>query len=404
MLNRTQPGTSVLKGNAQSNVAGGKPEPCILTWYDPALGGTNSSSGRADPNSKTASGEPYSPTADTCAAPPAYPFGTMITFSFGSNQISCRVNDRGGAIQGNHFDLSRHAAQALGIIGAGRVTGYFVVNGSSGATAAANAQGGPFGGLGGGTAPGGDVLSILSDLLTGNVQDLAVTLALAGVTVIKDIGLGIADYIVIPWWHWNQRAAQYYTKHELFTTSNDKWTTLPWTAAFWGLGYWLFWTDPDSQSLKPAPIRSSRAARHVRGLQAIPARRSLVKPKDVKGKTPTKPKPRVSTAELTPQGTMRVSRNAPVTVTGDNVTRSETRIEPTGEGSRRKGSPHHEGHSHQAHSAAREPKSERGTGHGSLPDSSGVTEGDTATRRKSRSETGRGAATDRPSGRDRTGR
>lgn len=108
---------------------------CTLTWYDPALGGTNSSHGQKDPHARTASGEPYDPQAMTCAAPPKYPFGTHIEFRVGAPgggavTIVCKVNDRGGAIQGNHFDLARRPAQLTGIERAGRGHGQFRVTSS----------------------------------------------------------------------------------------------------------------------------------------------------------------------------------------------------------------------------------------------------------------------------------
>jgi hypothetical protein len=109
--------------------SGGGWKECVLTWYDPALGGINSGDGSKDPHHKTASGEPYDPSAHTCAAPPSYAFGTMIEFAFGGKKITCRVNDRGGAIQGNHFDLSRSAGTYLGI---GNSRGKFRVAGSGG--------------------------------------------------------------------------------------------------------------------------------------------------------------------------------------------------------------------------------------------------------------------------------
>jgi hypothetical protein len=104
---------------------------CELTWYDPALGGTNSGDGSADPYSLTASGEPYNPKALTCAAPHHYAFGTLIEFSYGGHTVVCKVNDRGGAISGEHFDLSRAAAAALGILGAGKVKAKYRVPGQS---------------------------------------------------------------------------------------------------------------------------------------------------------------------------------------------------------------------------------------------------------------------------------
>lgn len=90
-------------------------KPCLLTWYDPALGGINSSHGQADPHALTASGEPYNASAFTCAAPPAYKFGTRIAFRYKRRIIVCKVNDRGGQIIGSHFDLSRIAKDKLGI-------------------------------------------------------------------------------------------------------------------------------------------------------------------------------------------------------------------------------------------------------------------------------------------------
>lgn len=118
-------------GGGGGNPSGGGWKDCTLTWYDPALGGINSGSGKPDPHHPTASGEPYDPNAYTCAAPPSYSFGTQIEFSFGGKQITCRVNDRGGAIQGNHFDLSRAAGKALGI---GNSKGKFRVAGGGGGT------------------------------------------------------------------------------------------------------------------------------------------------------------------------------------------------------------------------------------------------------------------------------
>jgi 3D (Asp-Asp-Asp) domain-containing protein len=161
-------------GGGGGNPGGGGWKDCTLTWYDPALGGMNSGDGSKDPHHKTSSGEPYDPSAYTCAAPSSYAFGTMIEFSFGGKQITCRVNDRGGAIQGNHFDLSRAAGKALGI---GNSKGKFRVSGGSAAgkkggdkkqpsssggphavtTSAGGGGGGDFGGmaLGGGFPSGG---------------------------------------------------------------------------------------------------------------------------------------------------------------------------------------------------------------------------------------------------------
>jgi rare lipoprotein A (peptidoglycan hydrolase) len=103
--------------------------PCTLTWYDPALGGINSGDGSKDPHHPTADGTPYDPNAMACAAPPNYAFGTRIQFVYGGRSIICVVNDRGGAIQGAHFDLTRGAAQTLGTYSAGLANAQFKVVG-----------------------------------------------------------------------------------------------------------------------------------------------------------------------------------------------------------------------------------------------------------------------------------
>lgn len=288
-------------------------QPCTLTWYDPALGGTNSSSGRANPNAATASGEAYDPNADTCAAPPQYSFGTMITFRYGGNSVTCRVNDRGGAIQGSHFDLSRHAANALGMLSGGVVAASFAVGGN--ASSPAGQQTGASPGAGGSSGAGsGNIIGIVSDLLTLNLSDMAARLALVGVTVIKDVSIGIGDYVIRPAWHWNQRAVMYYQQNVLF--GKDPYPQM-WTAAFWAFGYWLLWTDPTKPGLKPAPVRNSRIGRHVRSAQGIPARMSLIKPKDVRDRTPKKPKPHVSSVTVAQVGTMGTDRPQRVKVRGN---------------------------------------------------------------------------------------
>jgi hypothetical protein len=119
-------------GGGPSHVGGGGWRSCTLTWYDPALGGTNSSNGQKNPHSRTASGEPYDANAFTCAAPSSYAFGTMIAFRIGGKQVTCRVNDRGGAISGNRFDLSRAAANAIGLLRLGKAGASFKVVGSRG--------------------------------------------------------------------------------------------------------------------------------------------------------------------------------------------------------------------------------------------------------------------------------
>lgn len=83
-------------------------ETCIASWYG------------AESGARTASGERFVPDGISCAHR-TRPFGTIVRVTqIGSGRaISCRVNDRGPFIAGRCIDLSRGAARALGIVGAG---------------------------------------------------------------------------------------------------------------------------------------------------------------------------------------------------------------------------------------------------------------------------------------------
>lgn len=63
---------------------------------------------------KTANGEIYDPNAFT-AAHPSLPFGTWVNVSGPGGSVSVRINDRGPFIGGRIIDLSRAAAQAIGL-------------------------------------------------------------------------------------------------------------------------------------------------------------------------------------------------------------------------------------------------------------------------------------------------
>jgi hypothetical protein len=115
-------------GGSSSSGSGGWRD-ALLTWYKPSMGGIN---GRAGGGAWA--GHPVDDTTWGCAAPPHYPFGSKITFSYKGKKVTCTVVDRGGAIQGNHFDLLPGPARALGIISGGKVRGKFKVGGSTGAT------------------------------------------------------------------------------------------------------------------------------------------------------------------------------------------------------------------------------------------------------------------------------
>ncbi len=70
--------------------------------------------------SRTASGEKFNPNGLT-AAHRTLPFGTRLKLVNPSNgrTVTVRVNDRGPFIAGRGLDVSRGAAAALGMLGAG---------------------------------------------------------------------------------------------------------------------------------------------------------------------------------------------------------------------------------------------------------------------------------------------
>ncbi len=67
----------------------------------------------------TASGEPYDMNAMT-AAHPSLPFGTKVRVTNLENgrAVVLRINDRGPFAKGRIIDVSRHAAEHLGFLGA----------------------------------------------------------------------------------------------------------------------------------------------------------------------------------------------------------------------------------------------------------------------------------------------
>jgi rare lipoprotein A len=68
----------------------------------------------------TASGEAYDPGAMTAAAR-AFPMGSTVRVVWGERAVTVRVNDRGPFRRGGVVDLSRAAAESLGMVRAGRV-------------------------------------------------------------------------------------------------------------------------------------------------------------------------------------------------------------------------------------------------------------------------------------------
>lgn len=64
---------------------------------------------------KTASGEPYDPEKAT-AAHPSLPFGAKLKVTRGDAETVVTVNDRGPYAEGRIIDLSRVAAEEIGLV------------------------------------------------------------------------------------------------------------------------------------------------------------------------------------------------------------------------------------------------------------------------------------------------
>lgn len=102
------PQAHAAKKNHTAAIGGGSSG--IASWYGGKFHGR-----------KTASGETYNQNALT-AAHRTLPFGTRVRVT-GANgkSVVVRINDRGPFIRGRIIDLSRAAANSLGINGLGRV-------------------------------------------------------------------------------------------------------------------------------------------------------------------------------------------------------------------------------------------------------------------------------------------
>lgn len=80
---------------------------CVLaSWY-----GTES-------GNRTANGEHFDGSSLT-AAHRTLPFGTKLRVTYRGKSVVVRINDRGPYIKGRSLDLSRAAAQRIGLIPAG---------------------------------------------------------------------------------------------------------------------------------------------------------------------------------------------------------------------------------------------------------------------------------------------
>lgn len=84
-----------------------KAEQMVASWYGPGFEGAT-----------TASGEPFDPN-DYTAASKTYDFGTRLIVTYEGRSVVVRINDRGPFIVGRDLDLSKGAAEYLGLTSVG---------------------------------------------------------------------------------------------------------------------------------------------------------------------------------------------------------------------------------------------------------------------------------------------
>jgi len=105
-----EPDRSVSRAKASPAPASGAHQQVgVASWYGARFHGRT-----------TASGEPYDMNAMT-AAHPKLPFGTKVRVTNLDNgrSVVLRINDRGPFVKPRIIDVSRHAAEHLGFLGAG---------------------------------------------------------------------------------------------------------------------------------------------------------------------------------------------------------------------------------------------------------------------------------------------
>jgi hypothetical protein len=176
----------------------------------------------------------------------------------------------------------------------------------------------------GGAEGAADFLTKLAETVT-NFRKLGQLLAEATAWFLKLIAKAIWDYVIAPLLHWTERAVSFYWVN-FFGSGTEKGSGIGYTLRnnagtitilFWSLGYAILWSNGQETGMV-AP-HESMLGQGIKGIDGAIARRHLVKPKDVKKKTPDKPKEKVSKVPIEPQGTFSVSRKRPITVTGQHM-------------------------------------------------------------------------------------
>lgn len=156
-----------------------------------------------------------------------------------------------------------------------------------------------------------------------NFKKLGALAAAAMAWFLRLIAKAIWDYVIHPALDWVERATAWYWTN-FFGTGVEPGSGVGYqlrnnagiiTIAFWAFGYGALFTD--GESLAPVGKASNTMlGRQFKAAEGKIARRSLVKPSEVKAKTPNKPKPKSSTVPIQRTQTFSVGRKRAVTVTG----------------------------------------------------------------------------------------
>jgi hypothetical protein len=142
---------------------------------------------------------------------------------------------------------------------------------------------------------------------------------------VRLIAKAIWDYVIAPVLHWTERAVSYYWVN-YFGTGTEQGSGFGYTLRqnagtitilFWATGYAILWSDGEGSTL--VEPHESILGQGIKGIEGAIARRNLIKPKNVKKETPTKPKPKTSKVPIERQDTFSVSRKRPISVTGQHT-------------------------------------------------------------------------------------
>lgn len=191
----------------------------------------------------------------------------------------------------------------------------------------------------------GEFLGELADTLF-NFKKLGALAASAMAWFLKLILKAIWDYVIHPALNWVERATSWYWVN-FFGEGVEPGSGVGYvlrsnagiiTIGFWALGYGALFTD--GTSLSPVGKAShTLLGQGFKTAEGKVARRSLIKPSQVKEKTPDKPKPKVSTIPIERAQTFSVGRKRAVSVTSGSAATKVTEGRKSNGSSERQSAP-----------------------------------------------------------------